>query len=153
MDQGNQQPASNSGAGQEDYADKGTPFPSTTLHSPFLYPAQTHYPYSTFPPKKKHLIITIIPPILTAFASRNPPSLSKPLSQSFFFRDNIAKSKNDPGLDAVEKKFGQGKIDPEKQRGMNEKVTDGARGMFEKATGYVLLFCCCSSLLETVGGK
>ncbi|MCJ1231010.1 hypothetical protein MMC12_007685 [Toensbergia leucococca] len=61
MDQGNQQPASNSGAGQEDYADKG--------------------------------------------------------------------------LDAVEKKFGQGKIDPEKQRGMNEKVTDGARGMFEKATG------------------
>ncbi len=41
------------------------------------------------------------------------------------------------GLDAIEKKFGQGKVDPEKQRGMNEKVTDGARGMFEKATGYV----------------
>ncbi|MCJ1402879.1 hypothetical protein MMC11_006100 [Xylographa trunciseda] len=41
----------------------------------------------------------------------------------------------DKGLDAVEKKFGQGKIDPTKQRGMNEKVTDKARGMFEKATG------------------
>lgn len=39
------------------------------------------------------------------------------------------------GLDAAEKKFGQGKVDPAKQRGMNEKVTDGARGMFEKATG------------------
>jgi len=43
------------------------------------------------------------------------------------------------GLDAVEKKFGQGKIDPEKQRATNEKVTDGARGMFEKATGYASL--------------
>jgi len=41
------------------------------------------------------------------------------------------------GLDAVEKRFGEGKIDPEKQRGMNEKITDGARGMFEKASGYV----------------
>ena len=41
------------------------------------------------------------------------------------------------GLDAVEKKFGQGKVDPTKQRGMNEKVTDGVRGMFEKVTGYV----------------
>ena len=40
------------------------------------------------------------------------------------------------GLDAVEKKFGQGKIDPQKERGVNEKITDKARGMFEKATGY-----------------
>ena len=39
------------------------------------------------------------------------------------------------GLDAVEKKFGQGKINPEQSRSMNEKVTDGARGMFEKVTG------------------
>ena len=42
---------------------------------------------------------------------------------------------NPSGLDAAEKKFGQGKVDPAKQRGMNEKVTDGARGMFEKMTG------------------
>ncbi|KIW11230.1 hypothetical protein PV08_10530 [Exophiala spinifera] len=41
----------------------------------------------------------------------------------------------DKGLDAVEKKFGQGKIDPQKSRGMNEKITDSAREMFEKATG------------------
>ncbi|KAL9125871.1 MAG: hypothetical protein Q9217_004984 [Psora testacea] len=41
----------------------------------------------------------------------------------------------DKGVDAAEKKFGQGKVNPEKSRGMNEKVTDGARGMFEKATG------------------
>lgn len=27
-------------------------------------------------------------------------------------------------------------MDPAKQRGMNEKITDKARGMFEKATGY-----------------
>jgi len=41
----------------------------------------------------------------------------------------------DKGLDAVEKKFGQGKVNPEQSRGMNEKITDGARNMFEKATG------------------
>jgi len=41
----------------------------------------------------------------------------------------------DKGLDAAEKKFGQGKIDPAKERGVNEKVTDQARGMFEKMTG------------------
>lgn len=28
-----------------------------------------------------------------------------------------------------------GKIDPAKQRNTNEKITDKARGMFEKATG------------------
>ena len=39
------------------------------------------------------------------------------------------------GLDAVEKKFGGGKINPEQSRGINEKITDGARNMFEKATG------------------
>ena len=38
-------------------------------------------------------------------------------------------------LDAAEKKFGQGKVDPQKERGVNEKITDGARGFFEKATG------------------
>jgi len=41
----------------------------------------------------------------------------------------------DKGVDAIEKKFGQGKIDPAKSRSMNEKVTDKARDMFEKATG------------------
>jgi len=41
----------------------------------------------------------------------------------------------DKGVDAAEKKFGGGKIDPAKERSTNEKVTDKARGMFEKATG------------------
>ncbi|KAA6409054.1 MAG: hypothetical protein FRX48_07398 [Lasallia pustulata] len=41
----------------------------------------------------------------------------------------------DKGLDFAEKKFGGGKINPEQQRGTNEKITDGARGMFEKTTG------------------
>ncbi|KAL9107689.1 MAG: hypothetical protein Q9187_008392 [Circinaria calcarea] len=45
-----------------------------------------------------------------------------------------------PGLDAVEKKFGGGSVDPAKQRGMNEKITDGARSVLEKATGYVAIF-------------
>ncbi|KAI4730645.1 hypothetical protein E4T49_01437 [Aureobasidium sp. EXF-10728] len=36
------------------------------------------------------------------------------------------------GLDSLEKKQGQ---DPNKLRSVNEKVTDTARGMFEKATG------------------
>ncbi|KAI4722823.1 hypothetical protein E4T48_00982 [Aureobasidium sp. EXF-10727] len=38
----------------------------------------------------------------------------------------------DKGLDSLEKKQGQ---DPSKLRSVNEKVTDTARGMFEKATG------------------
>ncbi|KAF2267641.1 hypothetical protein CC78DRAFT_577023 [Lojkania enalia] len=42
----------------------------------------------------------------------------------------------DKGLDAVEKKFGGSwGQDTEKNRAMNEKITDGARNMFEKATG------------------
>ncbi|MCJ1305177.1 hypothetical protein MMC08_007991 [Hypocenomyce scalaris] len=41
----------------------------------------------------------------------------------------------DKGLDWAEKKFGHGKINPEQQRSTNEKITDGARGMFEKMTG------------------
>ncbi|KAJ5793416.1 hypothetical protein N7457_000015 [Penicillium paradoxum] len=41
----------------------------------------------------------------------------------------------DKALDSVEKKFGGGKIDPVKMRSTNEKITDTARGQFEKATG------------------
>ncbi|KAH7393983.1 hypothetical protein DE146DRAFT_113613 [Phaeosphaeria sp. MPI-PUGE-AT-0046c] len=42
----------------------------------------------------------------------------------------------DKGLDSVEKKFG-GSMgqDTQKNRAVNEKITDGARNMFEKATG------------------
>ena len=35
------------------------------------------------------------------------------------------------GVDALEKKFGQGKVDPVKERETNEKVTDKARGFLE----------------------
>jgi hypothetical protein len=38
------------------------------------------------------------------------------------------------GIDSLEKKQGQ---DPNKLRSVNEKVTDTARGMFEKATGTI----------------
>ncbi|OCK75326.1 hypothetical protein K432DRAFT_272950, partial [Lepidopterella palustris CBS 459.81] len=43
----------------------------------------------------------------------------------------------DKALDAAEKKFGgkYGAGDPAKNRNINEKITDGARNMFEKATG------------------
>ncbi|KAF2444034.1 hypothetical protein P171DRAFT_361113, partial [Karstenula rhodostoma CBS 690.94] len=42
----------------------------------------------------------------------------------------------DKGLDAAEKKFGGSMgANPDKNRGVNEKITDGARNMFEKATG------------------
>ncbi|KAI4152603.1 MAG: hypothetical protein LQ340_002822 [Diploschistes diacapsis] len=41
----------------------------------------------------------------------------------------------DKGLAAAESKYGGGKIDPAKQRGMNEKATDFAREKFEGATG------------------
>ena len=45
----------------------------------------------------------------------------------------------DKALDAVEKKFGgQRFADPNKNRGMNEKITDFIRKMIEKVTGYVL---------------
>lgn len=42
-----------------------------------------------------------------------------------------------PGLDSAEKKFGGGKVDTQKMRGTNEKITDTARDQFEKKTGYV----------------
>lgn len=87
------------------------------------------------------------------------------------YKANVpAPFRNHTGLDAAEKKFGQGKVDPAKQRGMNEKITDKARGMFEKATGYesffgplfhlfvgLLLFCifrlwgCCCLYFSFVG--
>ena len=38
-------------------------------------------------------------------------------------------------LDSAETKFGKGKIDPNKQRGTNEKITDKIRALFEKFTG------------------
>ncbi|EMD68508.1 hypothetical protein COCSADRAFT_33402 [Bipolaris sorokiniana ND90Pr] len=42
----------------------------------------------------------------------------------------------DKGLDAVEKKYGGASTeDTQRHRGVNEKITDGARNMFEKATG------------------
>ncbi len=42
----------------------------------------------------------------------------------------------DKGLDAVEKKFGgQRFADPQKNRAMNEKITDFIRKMVEKVTG------------------
>jgi hypothetical protein len=39
-----------------------------------------------------------------------------------------------PGLDFVEKKSGH-----TLGRDTNEKITDGARGLYEKATGYIFL--------------
>jgi hypothetical protein len=47
---------------------------------------------------------------------------------------------NVAGLDALEQRFGGGKIDSAKMRSTNEKITDAAREQFEKATGYV--HCC-----------
>ena len=44
----------------------------------------------------------------------------------------VPSDKSFAGVDAVEKKFGDGKIDPVKQRDTNEKVTDKARGLLEK---------------------
>ena len=41
------------------------------------------------------------------------------------------------GLDSIERKFGGGKIDPDKMRDTNEKITDTAREKLEGATGYV----------------
>ncbi|KAJ5377130.1 uncharacterized protein N7496_004539 [Penicillium cataractarum] len=41
----------------------------------------------------------------------------------------------DKALDSAERKFGGGKVDPEKMRSTNEKITDGAREQFEKLTG------------------
>lgn len=83
-----------------------------------------------FPPLFFSSLFTITPP-------SHPPTLSTLQSSP---RPAPNKTNHLAGLDAAEKKFGQGKVDPNKERGVNEKVTDKARGMFEKATGYVLLF-------------
>lgn len=48
------------------------------------------------------------------------------------FSQGIPLSWHPQGLDSLERKEGQ---DPSKLRSVNEKVTDTARGMFEKATG------------------
>ncbi|PYI09144.1 hypothetical protein BO78DRAFT_427521 [Aspergillus sclerotiicarbonarius CBS 121057] len=42
----------------------------------------------------------------------------------------------DKGLDSIESKFSGGKIDPQKMRSTNEKITDTARTKFESATGH-----------------
>ncbi|RAL03151.1 uncharacterized protein BO80DRAFT_423129 [Aspergillus ibericus CBS 121593] len=42
----------------------------------------------------------------------------------------------DKGLDSIESKYGGGKIDPQKMRSTNEKITDSARTRFEGATGH-----------------
>ncbi|RJE21657.1 hypothetical protein PHISCL_05997 [Aspergillus sclerotialis] len=42
----------------------------------------------------------------------------------------------DKALDKAEERFGGGKIDPEKMRDKNEKITDAAREKFESATGH-----------------
>ena len=71
----------------------------------------------------------------------NPHSCCATHTRSPFFPVNQIKSLTHiftiytTGLDAAERKFGQGKVDPAKERGVNEKVTDQARGMFEKMTG------------------
>ncbi|KAI9712877.1 MAG: hypothetical protein M1812_006746 [Candelaria pacifica] len=42
----------------------------------------------------------------------------------------------DKGLDSIEKKYGGAKFqDPNKNRAMNEKITDKIRSVFEKMTG------------------
>jgi len=89
------------------------------LSSPFL-----SYPFISCP---SHLILPWLHHILHTPIPTRPPHPRVP-----------ADSKR-PGLDAGEKRFGGGKVNPEQSRAMNEKVTDGARGMFEKATGFVLL--------------
>lgn len=51
---------------------------------------------------------------------------------------NLSRAHIRTALDSVESKFGGGKVDPEKMRSTNEKITDGVRDQFEKATGYGL---------------
>ncbi|KKA21310.1 hypothetical protein T310_4686 [Rasamsonia emersonii CBS 393.64] len=48
------------------------------------------------------------------------------------------------GLDALERKFGHGKIDPAKMRDTNEKITDAVREGFEQWTG-----CACCTYKST----
>merc|ERR1712039_235101 len=80
----------------------------------------------------------IIPNYLLSTLPQGNPPLSKMNSNT---NTNAATNNQqedylDKGLDAVEKKFG-GSMgqNTEKNRGINEKITDGARNMFEKATG------------------
>ncbi|KAH8424432.1 uncharacterized protein LDX57_002183 [Aspergillus melleus] len=48
---------------------------------------------------------------------------------------NNQKDYLDNAVDSAERKFGGGKIDPDKMRDTNEKITDTARERFEGATG------------------
>lgn len=61
----------------------------------------------------------------------------------------------DKALDAVEKKFGGERFaDPNKNRAMNEKITDFIRKMIEKVTGYVIslhIFSSAESWFSDIG--
>lgn len=99
-------------------------------------------------------------PVLTLFPSSLEPQYSRVIhntslhiiaSFTFFIMNNNNNASNaggaddrdylDKGLEAVEKKFGgarfAGPDAMEKNRGMNEKITDTIRKFIEKVTGYV----------------
>ena len=141
----NTQPQGSNNAGQEDYMDKGMLCPIFCPYCLLYPPGQTegllYCPYSTLTshwtlhsPFSSPSPPPFIPPVL----GQSPPlpAIHFPLLLSIFNRliNHLS------GLDAVEKKFGGGSVDPAKQRGMNEKITDGARSVLEKATGYVVIF-------------
>ncbi|KAF3483784.1 uncharacterized protein GIQ15_03108 [Arthroderma uncinatum] len=66
----------------------------------------------------------------------NQPGGGQPSGEGKDYLDKAdASGRVDVALDAAEKKFGKGKIDPNKSRGINEKITDFARTTFEKMTG------------------
>ncbi|CAI6338822.1 unnamed protein product [Periconia digitata] len=67
----------------------------------------------------------------TATAHSNDPAAASSTANPTEKRDYL-----DKGLDAAEKKWGgEWGQDTEKHRALNEKITDGARNAFEKATG------------------
>lgn len=107
--------------GQEDYLDKGLR-PLFSLPSPLPSFPFTFLPFPS--------LSSSPPPTFTASHPNNPTHPINPRT----------KRSSQTGLDAAEKRFGGGNVNPEQKRGMNEKVTDGARGMFEKATGFVSYF-------------
>jgi hypothetical protein len=116
--EGNPQQGGN--AGQEDYGDKGKFL--------LLFPSLFHSSLSPFQIQQS--------PRLPSFFLKQPKATSTPLPP--LIHSNTPQT----GLDFIEKKTGHSF-----SRDQNEKVTDAARGFYEKQTGYVLL----PPLLQALG--
>ncbi|GFG26390.1 hypothetical protein IFM61606_06370 [Aspergillus udagawae] len=107
----------------------------TTLYNPSTLISPSHPPSQSTLQEKQALSEKKMDK-LSGLASKLGGSHSASGTQTQGQPQGEQKDYVDRGLDSVEQRFGGGKVDPAKMRSTNEKITDAARGQFEKATGH-----------------